>query len=36
VCSKVEHKDKLLVPKLDNLSKHASKSWKAKVIRFNV
>ncbi len=36
MCSKVEHKDKLLVPKLDNLSKHASKSWKAKVIRFNV
>jgi hypothetical protein len=35
MCSKFEYKDKLFVPKLDNLSKHISKR-KAKVAKLDI
>lgn len=35
VCSKFEYKDKLFVPKLNNLSKHISKR-KAKVVKLDI
>jgi len=35
VCSKFEYKDKLFVPKLDNLSKHISKR-KAKATKLDI
>jgi hypothetical protein len=35
MCLKFEHKDKLFVPKLDNLSKHISKR-KAKVAKLDI
>jgi hypothetical protein len=34
VCSKVQHKDKLFVPKFDNLSKHTGK--KEIVVKFSI